>query len=239
LKRWFSALLLVVAGCHDDNWLTYGWDDRRVLCSDSVDDIRAGLDRGIVEETFGYAERTSSVALFHAHIPGKTISRDAIASILRSADAHHLDYVGYDELRSGEPPRAGFAFAFDDQAVDAWMDTRDLFQAHGARVTFFVTRFGSYTDEMKASLAALAAEGHDIEAHSVSHVHAGEFVHDHGFPAYAGDEVLPSFQILKDAGYTPTAYAFPFGEADETLRDEVLSLDGVERIRVSPRACPY
>ena len=232
-------LLLLVAGCHDSDWLSYGWDDRRVLCSQSVDDLKGGLDLQSVDESFAYAERTSSVALFHAHVPGVTVSRDMIEWMLRNAEVHHMDFVGYDELEPGQPPRAGLAFAFDDQSVDAWMATRDLFAAHGARVTFFVTRFDSYTDEMKVELEQLAADGHDIEAHSVHHLHEGAYVDEYGLDAYVANEVQPSIDILRTTGYAPTTYAFPFGESSETTWNRVLSLDGVGRVRLSPGDCPY
>ncbi len=235
---WF-VLLTLVAGCHDVDWLTYGWDDRRVLCSNSVDDLSADLDVGLVEEVFSYAERNTAVALFHAHVPDVTVSRKTIDWMFRLAELHHLDFVGYDELEPSQPPRAAFAFAFDDQAVDAWTATRDVFTAHRARVTFFVTRFQNYTDDMKAQVKQLAADGHDIEAHSVDHLHANAYVDSHGLDAYIADEVKPSIEILRAAGYAPTAFAFPFGEATETTWDRVLELEGVGRIRLSPRACPY
>lgn len=229
----------LATGCHDSDWLSYGWDDRRVLCSDSVDDLSASVDLSLVDQTFAYAERTSSVALFHAHVPGVTISRGMIDWMLRAAEVHHLDFVRYDELEPGRTPRAGFAFAFDDQAVDAWMSARDLFAAHNARVTFFITRFENYTDDMKTELEQLAADGHDIEAHSVNHLHSGRYVDAYGLDAYIADEVQPSIDILRTTGYAPTTYAFPFGEATESTWNRVLSLDGVGRVRLSPGDCPY
>lgn len=232
-------MFVIAAGCHADDWLTYGWDDRRVLCSNSIDDLNGGIDRGLVEETFGYAEREGAVAMFHAHVPGETVSRDAIEWLLRSAEAHHLDYVTYDQMGPDQPRRAGLALGFDDQATDAWWGVRDLLLAHRARVTFFVTRLANYTDDMKSTLAALAADGHDMEAHSVNHLNAEAYVDDHGLAAYVADEVVPSFEVLRAAGYAPTAYAFPFGAANEEIWDQVLATDGVARVRVSPRACPY
>jgi peptidoglycan/xylan/chitin deacetylase (PgdA/CDA1 family) len=235
----YLFLVVLLAGCHDSDWLSYGWDDRRVMCSQAVDDLSASVDLHSVDDAFAYAEHTNAVALFHAHVPGVTVSRGMIDWMLSNAEAHHMDFVGYDELVPGQEPRPGLAFAFDDQAVDAWMATRDLFAAHGARVTFFVTRFENYTDDMKAELVQLAADGHDIEAHSVNHLHAGSYVHEHGLDGYIADEVQPSIDILRTTGYAPTAYAFPFGEASETTWNRVLELDGIGRVRVSPRDCPY
>lgn len=210
-----------------------------MLCSSPVDDMTSHVRWKDVDDTLAYAERTNAVALFHAHVPGETITTDAIASLLILAEQHHLDFVRYDELDPAQPPRAGIALAFDDQATDKWVELRDLFAAHGARVTFYITRFPNYTDEMKAQVAELAADGHDIEAHSITHPLAPDYVAAHGLSAYLADEVVPSFQLLRDAGYTPTSYAFPFGHASEETYAATLALDGVARIRLSPGNCPY
>ncbi len=234
-----TCLAGLAAGCHDADWLMYGWDDRRVLCSGSVDNLGGGVDRSFVEQSFEHAYHHNSVALFHAHVPGVTVSREMIEWLLVTAEAHHLDFVGYDELDQVHPSRAGFALAFDDQAVEEWSSVRDLFSAHAARVTFFITRFRRYTDEMKDGLLQLAADGHDIEAHGVEHLHSGDYVAAHGLDAYVDNEVEPSIEVLRTSGYAPTTFAFPFGEASETTWNRVLSLEGVRRVRLSLADCPY
>lgn len=231
--------LALLGGCHSDDWLTYGWDDRRVLCSSSVDDLVSDVDWGEVEETLAYAERENVVALFHAHVPRVTISIRAIESLLVVAQAHHLDFIRYDELRPDQPRRAGLALVFDDQATQAWTDIRPLLANYGARVTFEVTRYPNYTDEMKAQIRQLADDGHDIEAHSISHLHTAAYIAEHGLDAYLTEEVMPSFQVLRDDHYTPTTYAFPFGAADVATYEAVLAQPGVERVRLSPGSCPY
>ena len=210
-----------------------------MLCSLSADDLSSDVDWDQIDESLAYAQRTGSVALVHAHVPGETISIDAIEGMLLLAEQYQLDFVGHDELDMDHEPRAGLAFAFDDQATDQWYELRELFLVHEAKVTFYLTRFHNYTDEMKAQVAQLAADGHAIEAHTVDHLHANAYVRDHGLDAYLADEVVPSFEILKAAGYTPTSFAFPFGEASESTYNAVLALPGVERIRLSPGSCPY
>jgi peptidoglycan/xylan/chitin deacetylase (PgdA/CDA1 family) len=227
--------VVLVAGCHDEGYLQYSWDDRRVLCSNTVDDLTHDGPWDLIESELELASDRSSVALLHAHEPGRTVSLDAVERLLDLADANGLDYVTYRELEPGNFHRSGLALAFDDQYIDAWYDLRGLLAAHRAHVTFFVTRFYSRTDEERAKLAALGADGHDVQAHSVDHLNALDYVRDHGLDAYLNDEVLPSIQILRDAGYEPTSYAFPFGASDETIDNAVL--EHVERVRVSPKAC--
>lgn len=239
LLRILGLLALLGAGCHDADWLMYGWDDRRVLCSDSVDNLHGGVDRSFIEQAFTHAEHENQVALFHAHAPGKTVTREMVNWMFDTAEAHHLEFIRYDELDRDHAPRAGFAFAFDDADVESWLSVRDVFAAHGARVTFFVTRFYQLGPELRSELAELAADGHDIEAHTVDHLHSGAYVADHGLDAYIADEVQPSIDVLRTAGYAPTSFAFPFGEASETTANRVLALDGIGRVRVSPGSCPY
>lgn len=226
--------LALLAGCTDGS-LQYGWDDRNVLCSFSVDDLSQSAPWGKVSDEMDYAADHASVALMHAHKPGETISVAAIERILDEADAHHLTYLTYSDLVPATP-RAGLALCFDDSAVDAWYAQRDLFAAHNAHVTFFVTRYANWTDAEHAELAELAAAGHDIEAHGVNHLNAPDYVDAHGMAAYLTDEALPSIDILDQAGYAVTSYAFPFGASTDALDDALL--EHVARVRVSPGSCP-
>ena len=78
-------------------------------------------------------------------------------------------------------------------------------------MTFFVTRWATMTAQDHANVHLLFADGHDIEPHSVTHIHADTYVADHGLQAYVDDEVLPSIKALNDEGFPSTTYAYPFG----------------------------
>src|SRR5207249_4999198 len=115
------------------------------------------------------------------------------------------------DLAEGGTRRGGLALAFDDNAPDAWVTMRDALAAHGARVTFFVSRWSEMTAPQHAEIVELARDGHDIEPHTVNHLHGPDYVAQHGMDAYLNDEVLPSFQVLVDAGFPPPrAFAYPF-----------------------------
>ncbi len=236
-----SAVVLVgamLAGCHDEDWLTYPWDDRRVLCSQAIDDLTATAPWDVVQDQMQVAEHTDSVLLLHAHTPGRSITTAAIKRVLIMAEQHHLAYLTYRELDPQAAPRAGLALAFDDSAIDAWFSVRDLLAAHGAHVTFFVTRWYSSTDQERGELRELADDGHDVEPHSVNHLNAPDYVRAHGLAAYLDDEVKPSIDGLIEAGYPPpTIYAYPFGRDTDELDTALLEI--VPRVRVSPGSCPY
>ncbi|HEY6175339.1 MAG TPA: polysaccharide deacetylase family protein [Kofleriaceae bacterium] len=228
------AACATLIGCAD---LTYDWDERRVLCSTVVDDISDSTPWRLVEDGMLEAEALRSVLLLHAHAPGVTISVGAIERLLTMAESYHLAFLTFRELQPGAMRRAGLALAFDDNAIDAWFSVRDRLAAHGAHVTFFVTRWYSRSDSERAELRMLADAGHDVEPHSVNHLHAPAYVHDHGLDAYLADEVAPSIDGLTGAGYPPAdTFAFPFGDTNDEITAAVLRI--VPRVRVSPGGCP-
>ena len=69
------AALIALAGCHDEDWLQYSWDGRRIVCSHSIDNI-APRDEpwGVIADQLQIARWRGSAALFHAHIPEVTVS---------------------------------------------------------------------------------------------------------------------------------------------------------------------
>ena len=232
-----AAAALGAGACVRDHAFLYTWDQRAVVCSEAVDDLSQGDTSDFVDDTFSLAANRAAVVTLHAHVPGRTISVDWLEQVLRRADDHGLAYVTYRDLADG-PARAGLALAFDDQAIDAWWSIRDQLARHHARVTFFITRWASaWDDDGKAQLAALAADGHDVQPHTTSHLHARDYVRDHGLDAYLADEIDPSIAAMRAAGYPPVALAFPFGETTPEITAAVLTR--IPQVRVSPGSCPY
>lgn len=232
-----AAVLAACAAAPACSGVTYDWDDRRVLCSQVIDDISNHTPWQMVENGMTEAEVHHSVLLLHAHAPGITITTGAIEQVLALAEKHRLAFLTFRELQAGATPRAGLALAFDDNAIDAWFSARDRLAAHGAHVTFFVTRWYSRSDAERAELRMLADAGHDVEPHSVNHLHAPAYVADHGLDAYLADEVVPSIDALTQAGYPPAdTFAFPFGDTTDEITAAVLRI--VPRVRVSLSGCP-
>jgi len=229
------ALTLLV-GCQAADWNQYTWDDRDVLCSQSFDDLSKDAPWPEIESQMELAAQRDTVALLHAHRPMHTVSIEGIERVLRVAEKNKLAFVTFPELVPGDE-RAGVAIAFDDQWIDEWYGVRELLAAHDARVTFFITRLHLWTAEGLDLLAELAADGHAIEAHSVNHVDADDFIEANGAQRYLDEEALPSIEHLEDIGYPVTSYAFPFGNDDSEVDDELLRR--IRRVRVGEGTCPY
>ena len=142
-----------------------------------------------------------------------------LEAVLAGARDRGLPFVTYAELASGTVTGPGIALAFDDHFIDTWIDLRPLLLTYGARVTFFVSRYRELDAD---ALHELAADGHDIAAHSVLHLSAPLYVEQHGLAAYMVDEVLPSIDRLRAEGFEVTSFAYPFGARTSELDEAIL-----------------
>ncbi len=237
------ALVVLVVACgtstsHQADYLAYNWDDRRVLCSDAVDDLDKPVNWKFIDDQLKLAHDRGWVLLLHAHTPGVTVSTDALEHVLSTADQDGLEYLTFRQLDPAGPPRAGLALSFDDNAPDQWMSMRDQLDKHKAHVTFFVSRWQDMTPAQHQEIGVLHGDGHDLEPHTVNHLHAVDYVQQHGLDAYINDEVLPSFDVLVAAGFpTASAFAYPFGEHDAALDERMLEI--VAKVRTTPGECPW
>jgi peptidoglycan/xylan/chitin deacetylase (PgdA/CDA1 family) len=121
----------------------------------------------------------------------------------------------------------------------------DLLARYDAKVTLYVGRYPGMPFSAHLELEVLAAAGHDIEAHSVTHARGPTFVEEHGMRAYLDEEVLPSIELLRGDGYEVLSYAYPFGvrtaETDRAILETgsvgmVRSLAKTSELRANP--CP-
>ena len=223
--------MLALAACARD--VEY-YDHARVVCSRTIDDKLAPVAWDKIDRAMSTAALTGGVIAYHAHIPGITVSREAVARVLDLAAAHDLPTVTFRELARRRLPRAGLALSFDDNTPAAWEALAPLFAERGAHVTFFVTELDAMTDAERSSLHRLAGAGHDIEPHGKMHAHAIGYAREHGVSAYIDDEVMPSLDSLRADGFAPaTAFAFPYGEHDAALDAKVLEHVRLIRVGVS------
>jgi hypothetical protein len=240
---WLCRLALVgitaaLSGCTGfDDAVFFPWDDRRVLCAQPIDDHMLPYDLGRVLERMDDAVAHREVYDIYAHVPGVSITTEHIERVLDEAVRRKLDFVTYHDMLDRTDPRAGLALAFDDDSVDAWATLRDTLRRHGARVTFFVTRYGQYSDQAKAEIQTLAADGHDIQAHGVNHLDATQYVAEHGIDAYLRDEALPSVDQLVADGYPASVFAYPGGAHTDDI-DRAM-LEHVDLVRTTAGPCPW
>jgi peptidoglycan/xylan/chitin deacetylase (PgdA/CDA1 family) len=234
-----GCLAVALSGClrDFDDKMYFSWDDRRVVCARSIDDLNHVLDFRRVLEHMDAAAADKEVYNLYAHVPGETVSADLIERVLDEAARRNLSFVTYHDMLDHSNPRGGISLAFDDARIDQWFSQRDTFLRHAAHVTFFVTRYHEFSEQGRAELAALAADGHDIEAHGVDHLDATVYAAEHGVDAYVTDQVLPSVEILRADGYPATVFAYPFGARNDELDRAIL--EHLDLVRSTAGTCPW
>jgi hypothetical protein len=209
------AVFALLAGCDRDSLdqmdgIYYQWNDRKVLCSANLD-ASAHNDLESITRGLERARDRGEVIGIYAHDIGHTVSRDKLEAVLAKIQEIGLDYVTYPELSADLPRKGGVLLSFDDNYIDAWFSTRELFEKYGARVTFFVSKYDLASAEERRELHELAEDGHAIEAHGRRHLRGPRYVEDNGMRSYLHDEVLPSLDLLRADGFNPTVFAYPFG----------------------------
>ncbi|HMG51879.1 MAG TPA: polysaccharide deacetylase family protein [Kofleriaceae bacterium] len=215
-----AALAAVTGGCQvsvdELDGVFYDGDGRTVHCGVNLD-TSANTSIASVDAALDRARDRREVVELYAHHPGDTVPLEKLDYVLRGARDRGLASFTYADFAHGRPIEPGLALSFDDTSVEAWFAMRPMLQQYGALVTFFVSRYYNLGDEAHGLLKQLAAEGHAVEAHSVLHLRAPDYVEERGLNAYVHDEVDPSIAILRDDGFTVEAFAYPFGARTDEL----------------------
>jgi hypothetical protein len=221
--KWLGCLVLAACAV----------DDPRVLCSMSLDHAGDDPTWFRVIERFRAARANHAVLMFHGHKPGDGIQVPTIERVIELARQSDLPMLRYDEISTAT--RGGVALAIDDDAIDEWFALRDLLTETDTHVTFFVTRWAYKSPDEIDKLLTLAADGHELEPHTVDHLHPIAYVRDHGLDAWIADQVEPSIQIMRDAGFEPQVLAYPFGERDDEI--DRAALERIAAVRATGHYC--
>jgi len=231
------ALLLVsgltAAGCDrvpldEMNEIYYHWDHKQVVCAANLD-TRSGNDLDSIFAGLERARDRGEIIGLYTHNPGYTVPWDKLEAVVAKAAELKLDFITYPQLDGELPQRGGILLSFDDSAIESWYMARPMFDRYGAKVTFFVTRYDLWNEVERAELHDLAADGHAIEAHGKRHVRGPAYVTENGLGSYMSNEVLPSIELLRADGFTPTVFAYPFGMRTGETDREILKY--VKRVR--------
>jgi len=118
---------------------------------------------------------------------------------------------------------------FDDHFTDAWVTAIPLFADHGARVTFFISEPHLLQPSQIDGLHRLAAAGHEIACHGLTHASAVDCLARHGPDGFLASEIDPAIDQLRQHGFAVRSYAYPRSQRSEAT-DSVL-LPRFERLR--------
>jgi hypothetical protein len=219
------ACLTFAIGCgdnHPERDLPYfKFDGRQTVGAMSLDSLDEHDDEPLLSK-LQKAKDMNWVVMVYGHRPSELSSLQTIEEFMIRAEEDGLPFYTFADLaKDGDTERPGICLSFDDTEVDDWMTLRPLFEEYHARATFFVTRYYEFTEDQRAELHTLYDEGNSIEAHGINHVDAVDYVEQHGIEAYMADEVQPSIDVLKQDGFSPVAFAHPYGRHSEMIDDAI------------------
>lgn len=213
----------------------YDGDGRDVHCAVDLD-RKSDLSHANLDGALDRAAARGEVLEIYAHNPERTVAVADIEYVVKGAAERGLAFVTYADFARGAGTGPGLALSFDDTSISAWYDLRSLFDRYGARVTFFISRYAGVRDRERAMVKQLAADGHEIAAHTVNHLNGPAYVEEHGLAAYLADEVLPSLDVLRADGYDVTSFAYPFGARTREIDEALLPYVPVLRSVTFPRS---
>jgi peptidoglycan/xylan/chitin deacetylase (PgdA/CDA1 family) len=165
----------------------------------------------------------------------------ALAAVVLVSACAAPDGVG-DRSARIEGATTVVSLTFDDTLADSF-PVGDMVAARDMRATFYVnsTRFGQTNYMTLAQVRALAAQGHEIGGHTLTHARLTEVSTDEARNQVCNDRVA-----LLDAGFSVTSFAYPFG-ANNTTVEQIVAECGYNSARdvgglVTPgscNGCPY
>ena len=244
-----GAFAMLGGGCMEDashiDSAFYNWDNRKIHCPIDIDS-EADVSMSSIDSGLDRAQSTGEVFELYTHDPGNTVSWSTIDTVLQHAQARGLAFVTFDDIIAGNKPATGaLSLSFDDAHEVDWVEGLPMYAMYSAKLTFWIAYYNTMGAQGKADVKQLGAAGHSIEAHTVKHQRAPEYVEQFGLDAWMNDEVQPSIDELVADGFTVDAFAYPFGartdETDDAVGKKVKVIRSVAYTWESPATdpCPY
>ena len=119
--------------------------------------------------------------------------------------------------------QAGFTLTFDDYDVDGWYSLKNSYLKYNTKATFFVSHFHTLTTNEVNKLKALEQDGHEIGCHTYDHKGVGKDFHydANRINEYINSQIKPAYNNMKNAGFNPVSFAYPFGERNNAYDNAV------------------
>jgi peptidoglycan/xylan/chitin deacetylase (PgdA/CDA1 family) len=80
-----------------------------------------------------------------------------------------------------------------------------------------VSNFEGLTESQINKLKELQADGHEIGFHGMYHTDAAEYLKNHTVQEYLNYEIIPGIDLMKNKGFNPVDFAYPFGSESSSL----------------------
>jgi PKD repeat protein len=163
--------------------------------------------------SWDFGDGGTSVSQNPTHTYGETGTYTVTLTATNSLGTNVSTRTGYISVTEGQPggSHAGLVITWDDRYVADWYALRSMLQQYNAHVTFFVSDFGSLSEEEITMLRTLQADGNEIGFHGTHHTDAGSYLQTHTVQQYLDYEIIPGITQMRSAGLNPDDFAYPYG----------------------------
>ena len=162
---------------------------------------------------WNFGDGGTSVSQNPTHTYDETGTYTVTLTATNSLGTNVSTRTGYISVTEGQPggSHAGLVITWDDRYVTDWYALRSMLQQYNAHVTFFVSDFGSLSEEEITMLRTLQADGNEIGFHGTHHTDAGSYLQTHTIQQYLDYEIIPGITQMRSAGLDPDDFAYPYG----------------------------
>lgn len=126
------------------------------------------------------------------------------------------------EVPKGEMPHGMIALSFDDTYADSWYAALPLLDSLGIKATFYVSAYHTLTPLQKDKLRIIKLHGHEIGYHTTNHANLVKLNKKSGLEAMIRQEIMPDLALMRNDGFDPVDFAYPFGQHDCFLDAQLL-----------------
>lgn len=145
--------------------------------------------------------------------------------------------------------------SFDDWWIEEWFMFLSFFAVRNIRTTFYpafrkngLTNYWTAEDAARSMtprrwqmLGKIAAAGHTIGFHTISHVRADTYIAGYGADKFTADEIRAGLDLIESHGIPrPRHFAFPYGFHNEATDALIVNIFSTARA-ISPdgESCLY
>lgn len=130
----------------------------------------------------------------------------------------------YKKEHQEELEKPGIVLTFDDKSIDNWYRYLPLLDSFGAKATFYISSYHSFSAEQKNKLKKIQNRGHEIGYHTTFHNNLCEYLKLHGLDDLMDLEIKQDLRKMCKDGYSPVSFAYPYGAHNYYLDNQLLPI---------------
>lgn len=126
--------------------------------------------------------------------------------------------------KKGSMNQAGIALTFDDDYIDNWYNYLPLLDSLGVKATFYISGYHKLTEAKKKKLYIIQASGNEIAYHTTNHIDIPKYIDEYGTDMLMAHEIYPDLILMRNDGFNPQVFAYPYGAHNEESDKLLLGL---------------